>query len=134
MKYNDFLIFGKELIKSKPSSEIKFRTSMSRGYNYVFHHVRENCRNHPDSEFNNGKGDHHEAVSFLKRIEQSRLASALNLLTEKRNCAEYDLKLVFKKTNAEDYIDDAEDFLNRFEKEKTNIIRRREKSKYKQRR
>jgi len=127
MNYNKFLIFGKELIDGESVSEIKIRTSISRGYNYVFHHVRENCRNHPDSNFNNGRGDHQEAIHFLKRLEEGRLASTLNSLTDKRNNAEYELKPTFNKTNAEDYIDDVEDFIKKFNKE--NIKKRRVKKK-----
>ena len=133
MNYNNFLTFGKELIKSEPISEVKIRTSISRGYNYAFHHVRENCRGHPDSDFKDGKGDHHEAIEFLKSIEQGRLASALNDLTDKRNKAEYDLKLSFNKKNAIEYIDDSEDFVERFNLEKENIIKRRAKQKFRRR-
>ena len=129
MNYNAFLTLGKELINNDPVTEVKVRTSISRGYNYAFHHVRENCRNHPDSSFNNGKGDHQEAIEFLKRIEQGGLASLLLSLTDKRNNAEYGLKLTFNKENAIDYIDDTEDFVGRFESEKTNILKRRVKQK-----
>lgn len=101
MNYRNFLVLGKELIEYEPISEVKIRTSISRGYNYVFHHVRENCRSHSESHFKDGRGDHKEAIKFLERIEQGRLASALTSLTDKRNHAEYDLKLSFNKTKAE---------------------------------
>jgi uncharacterized protein (UPF0332 family) len=129
MNYNAFLTLGKELIENEPVTEVKIRTSISRGYNYAFHHVRENCRSHPDSHFNNGKGDHREAIEFLKRIEQGTLASHLLSLTDKRNNAEYDLKLNYKKEKAIEYIDDAEDFVGRFDRDKINILKRKIKQK-----
>jgi len=127
MNLKDFYDLGKELLQGENVPEVKIRTSIGRIYNYVFHYVRENCRKHPDSKFRNGKGDHQEAVKFLERIEERRLASTLLSLTEQRNNAEYDLKLSFTIQKAKDYIDDADDFINRFNNR--NIIKRRAKQK-----
>jgi len=127
MNLKEFYNLGKELIQGENVSEVKIRTSIGRIYNYVFHYVRENCREHPDSRFRNGKGDHQEAVEFLKRIEERRLASILTSLTDQRNNAEYDLKLSFTIQKAEDYIDDADDFIDRFNNR--NITKRRAKQK-----
>ena len=129
MNFHDFLKFGKELIQEKDIPEVKIRTSVSRVYNYVFHYIRENYREHPDSDFTNGKGDHQEAIGFLKRLEERRLASALEALTNKRNNVEYTLKLSFTKGYAIDYIDDAEDFVIRIDKEHLKSRRVKERMK-----
>ncbi len=127
MNYNEYLFFSKKLIQDENNPEVNIRTSISRAYNYVFLHVREKHRNHPDSNFRNGRGDHKEAVEFLKRLEYSRLASTLFSLTDRRNLAEYDLKVDFKKVKALEYIDDAQDFIKKIDNE--NIKKRRVKKK-----
>jgi len=129
MNFRNFLGLGKELIEGENIPEVKIRTSMGRVYNYVFHYMRENHRGHPDSNFGNGKGDHSEAINFLKRLEERRLASTLHSLTHKRNRAEYDLNLSFKKQNAIDYIEDAEDFVKKMDS--GNVKTRRVKAKRK---
>lgn len=129
MNYHNYLVFSKELIKEEKAPEVNIRTSISRAYNYAFLHVREKHRNHPDSYFRNGRGDHKEAIAFLKRLEYSRLASALFSLTDRRNLAEYDLKQVYKKQKALDYIDDTKDFIKKINGE--DIKNRRVKKKLK---
>jgi len=126
INYNKFFQLANELILNKTIEEVKIRTSISRAYVYAFHYVRENYRNHPDSNFKNGTGDHDEAIQFLKRLKEGRLASTLLSLTARRNNAEYDLPLDYKrKQKAEDYIDDVKDFIQKMECEKTTLKKRR---------
>lgn len=88
----DFFSYSRKLANNSKDREIARRSSISKGYYYAFHYVRENGKTHPTTDyFRDGGGDHTEVVEFLERMGEKKLSKELSSLQEWRENADYKL-------------------------------------------
>ena len=100
----DFFTHSRKLANKSEDKEIARRSSISKGYYYAFHYVRENGKTHPiTSHFRHGGGDHGEAVDFLDRMGEKKLSRELSDLQEWRENADYELGDPIGKNALDDF-------------------------------
>jgi hypothetical protein len=112
MKYEDYLVYAKELKNQVSAKEIVYRTSISRAYNYAYVFFTIRYSDDEKFDFHSRTDDNKKLVGeLLRQAHQRELAEMWRKLCNDRNFAEYDMEDNFEKIDADEYVDDVEKFV-----------------------
>jgi len=124
MDCTEFLALAKRLKDESNAKEAEFRTSISRTYAYAYVLLKKRYEEDDRIKFENKFGDKWALRQLFINANKRHLWEQFGIYSKDRNDTEYNMDKEFNKDDADEYINDIEQFIEEVKSQVT--LHRRE--------